>query len=381
MATSPRMETFKNVPDDDDAFTPYVNDKVLAGIMAQLPPLVLKGMETAAFRRMVNLVLRLFRTFAADEASKDMYIYGGYVRRTIVTKSDAGQAIADFERSHGPLQDNWDCDPDHNPGIWCADMFMDPAMDIDFHFQDMDQNNRFIEYLREFFDVQIQPTPDDGYPSRCKVRSFLVQSRLLDPMNIRLKIDVVSPTEDMPMLPDFTANQLRQTPCGTVYVATSEYFDFEAGFAPPAHRTVHVAVRANDAVLMRTIVEIENGITRLLLVPIEWFRTPAAATFMGSLVQETPGNEHKHTDDQVEKAYTIYLRRVFGRLPKIKGFEVVNFEASVCDPVDGAYVVRCCYEDNVVDANSVHPWHGTIAITCVYCAKKIVVFTDFMDMR
>ena len=381
--SQPRIELLRNVDEDDDSFTPYVNAKVLVGIMAHLPPSVLEGMKTAAFLRMMHIVLRLFRIFAAKEVKtypllkKEMYVYGGYIRRSIILKADATRAIAAFEQTHGPLDQYFNCDEDHNPTLWCSNIFVDPAMDIDFHFGDIDQNERFIEYLREFFCVVLLPNPDNEYPSRQKLRSFHITSRMLDPMSIRLKIDVSTPVEDIPMFPDFTANQLRQTPGGSTYIGNSIYFNFESGFAPPDHVTLRCDTDPNTAILTRTMVELENGITRLLLVPIDWFKTKDAATYVRSL---SPTCEHKQGTELVEHAYNVYLRHVFSRLRKTIGFKVVNFEVSVQYRDGCHYFVPCCQWNHPIDSESVGQHHGNIVVLCKHCAKKIVVFTNFMHM-
>ena len=381
------VTTLDHVDDDDDAFTPYINPKILKGVMVQLPPSVFQGMKTAAFRRMVILVLRLFRTFSAREATqypkKEMYVYGGYLRRTIVTKAAAGHALAAFERDHGALEDYMHCDEDNNPILWCANMFMDCNMDIDFHFECMQQNNRFIEYLRDFFDLRLLPAPTDDYPSTHTVRSFHVTSRLLDPMDIHLKIDVTTSTDDRPLLPDFTANQLRQTPNGTMYLGDSKYFHYGQAFGPPDHMTplCDVNQQCKAAVLTRTIVEIENGLTRLLLVPIKWFKTKTALPYVHTLVPQVPQATECEDYEWVYKAaYTVYLRHVFNRLPKTRGFKVVNFERSVQYQDDGKYIFQCCQTDQCIQSENVGPYKGQIVVKCCQCTKKIVVFTDFLNM-
>ena len=377
----PRIVAFEDVDDDDDGFVPYINNKIIRGIMTNLPSSVLKGMKTAAFRRMVNLLLRLFRTFSANESGrypvKEMYVYGGYLRRTIVTKAAAERAIAAFERDNGMIDNHFHVDEEKNPILWCTKMFMDPNMDVDFYFECFAQNNRFIEYLREFFDVMIMESPDNEYPSNQMVRSYRVTSRLLDPLDIRLKVDVTTGTEDVPMFPDFTVNQLRQTPGGSMYMAESKYYNYERGFSPRTHMTTRYSMDGKEAILMRTMVEIENGITRLLLVPLRWFKTKAATKYMQTLLED---QSNENNDERVCKAYTKYLRQVFNRLPKTLGFKVMNFESSVQYHENCKYTVRCCHMNQLINSDTVGQHNGNIVVECVQCTKKMVVFTDFLNM-
>ena len=370
--------------ENGDDVLPYINDKTMEDIMKELPSSVFEGLKTASFRRLVNLVMRLFHQFWATEkelhpsTKKDMYVYGGYIRRRIVTNTNATDAITTFERDNGPLSNHFRRDENNKIGLWCTrNMFMDPKMDIDFHFECSKQSDRFIEYLRGTFKVNVVLTPDNDYPKNQKPRSFHITSRLLDPMGTQLKIDINTPTEDLFMFPDFSANQLRQTPSGNVYMVESKYFHYNRGFLPPS--IIQSEVPHKDEALVRTVAGIENGATRMLLVPIRWFRTETALGYVRELLHDKCIG---HTDEEsIAKAYKLYLRHVFSRLPKTIGFTVVNFESSVQYRDGDHYVVHCCSLDQTIHSGNVREHEGNIMVKCGQCFQKIIIFTDFLAMK
>jgi hypothetical protein len=382
-----KIATFDEVwEDDDNGFLPYITDTILKRIVSQLAPTIVEGMKTAAFRRLVILVVEMFRSFSIDELARDplsrkkeMCLFGGYLRRRIMIESANKRAVTTFEREDRKFKDLLHFDSDGNPNIWCKNMFMDLQMDLDFYFESAQQGERFIHYLRRVFKVDVRLTPSFDYPGS-RFRSFDVTSRLLDPMNISLKIDVITPRPNFPCFPDFTANILRQAPNGNVYIARSNYYTFLRGFAP-SPSDMYSGVEALASILTRTIVEIENGITRLLLVPPSWFQTKEGVEYSEKDPFEEQDNEPGPEDNKSDDApYTKYLHKIFDRLPKIHGLKIVNFENSVHQCEDGGYFVRCCNRERAVNSDSVSECNGSIVVQCIECEKKIVIFEDFLIM-